>query len=119
MTGQPFFRIDETGLSLFVRVTPRSSKDAIEGVTVDAAGDARLAVRLRAVPEDGKANKALVALLAKSWKIPKSAITIAAGETQRQKTLRLAVPPESLAETLAGIDAAWLRASHKESSPRV
>lgn len=72
---------------------------------VDAAGEARLAVRLRAVPEDGKANTALVALIAKSWKIPKSAIAVVSGFTMRQKTLRLAVPHDSLVPMLAAIEA--------------
>ena len=103
MAGKPFFRADEVGVLLFVRVTPRSSKDAIEGVTTDAAGDARLGVRLRAVPEDGKANKALIALIAKSWKIPKSAISVVSGVTQRQKTLRLAVPHDSIASTISTV----------------
>ncbi|MAU95702.1 MAG: hypothetical protein CMP81_07435 [Fulvimarina sp.] len=105
MSGQPFFRADDDGVLVFVRVTPRSSRDAVEGVMVDAAGEARLAVRLRAVPEDGKANTALVALIAKSWKIPKSAIAVVSGFTMRQKTLRLAVPHDSLVPMLAAIEA--------------
>ncbi|MBO0661152.1 DUF167 family protein [Jiella sp. MQZ9-1] len=89
MADKPFFQIEGEDVVLFVRVTPRAAKDAVEAVQVDAAGDKRLAVRLRAVPEDGKANKALIALLAKSWGIPKSTITVASGTTQRQKTLRI------------------------------
>ncbi|WAP70789.1 DUF167 domain-containing protein [Jiella pelagia] len=101
MTGRAFFRAEGEAVLLFVRVTPRSSRDAIEGVTVDAAGEARLAVRLRAVPEDGKANKALVALIAKSWKIPKSAIEVVSGLTMRQKTLRIA--HDSIAKILRDV----------------
>ncbi|NDW06888.1 DUF167 domain-containing protein [Jiella pacifica] len=90
MTGRDFFQVDAEGILLFVRVTPRASKDAVEGPVADADGNERLAVRLRAVPEDGKANKALIALLAKSWKIPKSTIDVVSGTTMRQKTIRLA-----------------------------
>ncbi|MBP0615464.1 DUF167 domain-containing protein [Jiella mangrovi] len=103
MAERSFWSADTAGVFVFVRVTPRASKDAIEGVTVDAAGDERLAIRLRAVPEDGKANKALVALLAKSWKIPKSAIDVVSGLTQRQKTIRLSVVDDDLASILRQI----------------
>lgn len=102
--GQRFFRSEGEATLLFVRVTPRASRDAIAGVVTDAAGDERLAVRLTAVPEDGKANKALLALIARHFRIPKTAITVAAGMTLRQKTLRLAIPCDSLAETLQEIE---------------
>lgn len=98
MAGRRFFQVEADGVLLFVRVTPRASRDAIEGVAADADGNERLTVRVRAVPEDGKANKALVALLAKSWKIPKSTIAVVSGLTMRQKTLRIA--HDSIAEIL-------------------
>lgn len=105
MAGRRFFQVDEQGVLLFVRVTPRAAKDAVEGVVADADGNERLAVRLRAVPEDGKANKALVALLAKSWKIPKSAIEVVSGFTMRQKTLRLSGAYDGGAAILQAIGA--------------
>ncbi len=105
MSGRGFFQTGGDGILLFVRVTPRASKDAIEGVVTDADGNARLAVRLRAVPEDGKANKALIALLAKSWKIPKSAIEVVSGFTMRQKTLKLTGADDAVAATLQTIGA--------------
>jgi uncharacterized protein YggU (UPF0235/DUF167 family) len=77
------------GLSLHVRLTPKSSRDALEEVETLADGKCVLKARVRAVPEDGKANAALIALVAKSLKIPASAIRVASGATSRHKVLAL------------------------------
>jgi len=74
-------------LRIAVKLTPRASRDAIQGIEADAAGTARLKVMVTAVPEAGKANAALIKLLAKVWRIPRSSLTIAAGETSRLKEL--------------------------------
>ena len=68
-----------------VRVTPRSSRDAIEGV--DDAGELR--VRVTAPPTDGAANAAVIKLLAKELGVPKGAVNVAAGATSRHKRLRI------------------------------
>ena len=81
------YRLSPTGLSLFVRVTPNGSRDAIEGVELRDDGSAVLRLRVRAVPDKGKANAAVIALLAKALGVPKTAITLVSGETARQKTL--------------------------------
>lgn len=70
-------------IRLQIKVTPRASADRLQGWAEDGA----LKVAVTAVPENGKANKAVIALLAKRLKLPKSAIEIAAGETSRHKTL--------------------------------
>jgi uncharacterized protein len=44
-------------------------------------------VRLNAVPEKGEANEELISFLAKTWKIPKSSISIHSGETSRHKKI--------------------------------
>lgn len=87
---------------LQVRVTPNASADRIEGVEIRDDGAAVLRLRVRAVPDKGKANAAVAALLAKALGIPKSAITLASGETSRLKTLRLSGEAAALA---AAIDA--------------
>ena len=46
-----------------------------------------LRVRVSAVPDKGKANAAVVALLAKALGVPKSAVSVVSGETSRMKTL--------------------------------
>ncbi len=74
-------------IRLAVKVTPKASADRIQGWAEDEAGERVLKIAVTAVPEDGKVNKAVIALLAKRLKLPKSAITIASGETARRKSL--------------------------------
>jgi uncharacterized protein len=94
------------GLDLFVRLTPKSSRDALEGIETLADGHCVLKCRVRAVPEDGKANAALIALVAKQLKTPASRIDVVAGATSRSKTLRIegeAAPfVQKLEELVAG-----------------
>ena len=72
-----------------MRAQPGASRDQIEGVGEDAAGQRFLKVRVRAVPEKGRANAAIEALLAKALGVPKSAVAVEKGETQRIKTVRI------------------------------
>lgn len=87
MSAVQCFRLSPSGLSLFVRVTPNAGRDAIEGVALRDDGTAMLRVRVSAVPDKGKANAAVIALLAKALGVPKSSITVTSGETSRMKTL--------------------------------
>lgn len=91
------------GLDLHLRLTPKSSRDALEGVETRADGACVLKARVRAVPEDGKANEALIALVAKQLKIPASRIKLTGGATSRQKVLSLEGDPDVLAERLAAL----------------
>jgi uncharacterized protein YggU (UPF0235/DUF167 family) len=77
----------EGGVRLEVRLTPRAARAALDGIVADANGAAILKASVTAVPEDGKANAALIALLAKRLKIAKSRISIASGATDRRKSL--------------------------------
>jgi uncharacterized protein YggU (UPF0235/DUF167 family) len=72
-----------------VRAQPNASKDAIEGLGEEASGQRYLKVRVRAVPEKGKANAAVESLLARALGLPKSAVSVDKGETQRIKTVRI------------------------------
>lgn len=72
-------------MRLAVRVTPNASIDRIEGRAIDDAGRDYLKVRVRAVPENGKANRAVEKLLAKALGLPKSAVRVVTGETSRIK----------------------------------
>lgn len=76
-------------LLLSVRLTPGSAKEAIGGDWTDAQGARWLSVRVRAVPEKGRANDALIALLAKRLDWPRSAILLESGDTNRLKRLRI------------------------------
>lgn len=66
------------------RVHPNASRDALEGIKDDF-----LNVRLCCPPVEGRANKALVKLLSKRLKLPKSRISILHGEKSRTKVLSL------------------------------
>ena len=73
-----------------VRLQPRASRNEITGYREDpATGDQVLQVRVTAAPVDGKANKALIALLAKEFGTPKSKILIVQGESSRDKVVEL------------------------------
>ncbi|PPQ36683.1 hypothetical protein SAMN06265338_1067 [Rhodoblastus acidophilus] len=96
----PPWRARSDGLELFVRLTPKSARDRLEGVETLADGQNVLKCRVRAVPEDGKANAALIALVAKQLKTPASRIRLAAGATSRVKTLHLTGEAGLLAERL-------------------
>ena len=94
------FSFDGDSALLAVRLTPRAGLDSIGAVVEAGQGRTALSVRVAAPPVDGAANKALVALLAKRLGIPKSAVTIASGETSRLKMVRLA---GATADQLAGL----------------
>ena len=66
-------------MRLYVRLTPKSSVERIDGWDMDDKGRRFLKVRVRAAPIEGKANEALIAFLAKSLKVPKSRLTLVAG----------------------------------------
>lgn len=90
----------EDHIKLSVRLTPNAGRDGIEGFESDANGDEHLKVRVTAVPEKGKANKALIALLSKTLKIPKSSFEIVSGDTARKKILRINGDPEEIVSKL-------------------
>ncbi len=85
----PCWRLVPGGAELRVRAQPNASKDQIEGQAEDAAGQTFLKVRVRAVPEKGKANDAIEKLIAKALGLPKSAVSVEKGETQRIKIVRI------------------------------
>ncbi len=69
---------------LEVRVTPRAGADLL---SVDADNVVR--ARVRAAPHDGEANEAVVRLLSKALKSPRSSVRIAAGHTSRSKLVEV------------------------------
>lgn len=93
----PFVRTSADGIELIVRLTPRASRDAIEGVGAAADGKEYLQVRVRAVPAEGAANAALIALLAKALDVPKSTIRVVSGAAQRLKRVEVMGAPSDLA----------------------
>lgn len=88
------------GVRIALRVTPNAARDAIEGIEERPGAGAQLRIRVRAQPDRGKANAAVIALLAKAWSMPRSAFSILAGETARDKILLVSGEPETLATAL-------------------
>ena len=73
------------GVTFAVKIHPRAKKDGITGELGDA-----LKLSLTAPPVEGKANEACIEFFAKLLKLPRSSITIAAGQTSRNKVIRVA-----------------------------
>ncbi|MCA1492597.1 DUF167 domain-containing protein [Sinorhizobium alkalisoli] len=88
---------------LTVRLTPNGGRDAVDGFATAADGEEHLKVRVRAVPEKGRANQALIALLAKTLGVAKNRISLLSGDTQRKKILRIEANPEEIENRLAEI----------------
>jgi len=88
MASRPWSRTAD-GIVLAIRLKPKSTRDAIEGIAATAGGQAALVVRVRAMPVGGDANVALVRLIAKTLDIPARNVTLAAGATSRLKRLAI------------------------------
>ncbi len=91
------------GVLLDIRVTPKGGRDAIEGIEHLASGQAVLKLRVRALPTDGAANDAVVALIAKALKLSRSNVSLERGGASRVKTLRLAGDANAISAALAEI----------------
>jgi uncharacterized protein (TIGR00251 family) len=84
-----------------VRLTPKGGRDAIEGWWTDGAGRPALKARVAAPPEDGKANSALIGLLARALEVRKSDVRIASGAASRVKMIEVDGDETLLAARLA------------------
>ena len=91
----------ENGLLLRVRVTPRSQWDEVAGVHCAPDGTAALSVRVRAIPEDGKGNKAVIETVAAALDVAKSTISIRSGAANRNKVLLIGGNATELQATIA------------------
>ena len=74
-----------SGATFQVKVHPRARKNAITGEVGDA-----LKLALTSPPVDGRANEACIAFFAELLNVPRSSVTIAAGQTSRNKLVRIA-----------------------------
>ena len=96
-------RNEADGIVLRVRLTPKARSRGIDGLHQAADGTVALKVRVTAPPDKGKANKAVIALLAKRLGFAKSALRIVAGETSRDKQIEISGRPEAIARALDAI----------------
>jgi uncharacterized protein YggU (UPF0235/DUF167 family) len=90
-------------LIIRVRVSPGASRTSVGGRWAGPQGDTRLVVRVTAAPEKGKANKAAAEAIAKAFGLPKSAVRVTAGETDRLKSVALDGDPIVLSKRLAAL----------------
>ena len=72
------------GVTFAVKVQPRARKNEITGIVGDA-----LKLALTAPPVEGKANQAVIEFFADLFDIPRTSVTIASGETSRNKVIRV------------------------------
>lgn len=78
-----------------IRLQPRAARNELAGWRDDPEGGEPIRiVRVTAPPVDGKANAALIRLLAKEYGVPKSRIRIVQGETSRDKVVELPGSPD-------------------------
>ncbi|TAL04507.1 MAG: DUF167 domain-containing protein [Rhodospirillaceae bacterium] len=95
MPQGPLFSADGDGLVLAVKAAPKASRNAIIGIMATPDGQA-LKVAVTAAPDKGKANAAVAALVAKALHVPKSAVSVISGATDRRKLLRISGDPARL-----------------------
>lgn len=83
-------------MRLIVHLIPKASANKIEGWAQDVQDQKVLRVKVTAVPEDGKANLALIKLLSKTFHVSKSRISLVRGTTSRIKELDIEIREEEL-----------------------
>ena len=103
----PFYTLAPDGVRLTVRLTPRGGVDRLDGVVQASDGRRMLAIRVAALPVDGAANAALIALLAKALRLRKADVAIVSGSGHRLKVIHLAGDAPTLVDRLA----AWVRSA--------
>ena len=88
------------GLRVRVRLQPAGRADQVLGLAQDTDGRVALKATVTKPPEGGKANAALIKLLAKEWRVAKSTLKVIQGQTSRNKVLHLAGDGDALAALL-------------------
>ncbi len=83
-----------------MRLQPGAGASRIEGIERAADGTARLKVRVTAAAEAGRANQALIKLLAKAWRLPARDIDLVVGAKSRNKIIMVHIDTASLASKL-------------------
>jgi uncharacterized protein len=99
----------QDGVRVTVRLTPGSKADRLQGVAAAAGRASVVKASVTAPPEAGRANEALLQLLAHAWRLPRRDLAIVAGAASRSKTVHVAGDPEALAERLGALVAALPR----------
>jgi uncharacterized protein len=88
------------GVRVAIRLTPRAGADRIDGIASSVDGRAVLKVAVTAPAAENRANDALIAVLAKAWRLPRRDISIVGGAKSRDKTVHIAGEPRGLLQHL-------------------
>jgi uncharacterized protein (TIGR00251 family) len=105
------WRSSITGVSVSLRVTPRGGRDDIDGIETLSDGRRIVKVRVRAVANDGVANRAVLELLANALGVPKSNVKLLSGATSRIKQVAVDGDPAKLCESLRSLTSAKTKQS--------
>lgn len=89
-----------------IRLTPRGRADRVERVVRGADGIAAVKVSVTAPPADGRANDALLQLLAKQWGVARRDVALVSGPKNRNKIVHVAGDPAALLQRLRPLLAA-------------
>ena len=84
-----------------VRLSPRAKSDRLLGTAAAAGGGRALKASVTAPARDGRANEALLQLLARAWHLPRRNLSIVAGAASRNKTVRVTGDPGQLIAKLS------------------
>lgn len=90
------------GITVAIRLTPKAKRAALQGVASDGPAGPAFRASVTAPASEGAANAALIALLAKSWRVPRSTLTIVGGARDRNKVVHLRGDPAVLRTTIEG-----------------
>ena len=104
--GSPFVRAAD-GARVAIRLTPRADRDSLDGLAATRDGRPALAARVRAVPEKGRANEALLRLLSDAFGVPPGRLSLVGGPKDRHKTVLVAGEPDAVLRALED----WLKAA--------
>src|SRR6266403_2172079 len=88
------------GVGVAIRLAPRAKFDRLLGIAAAADGGRALKVAVTAPAERGRANEALLQLLARAWHLPRRDLSIATGSTSRNKAVRVAGDPRRLIDKI-------------------
>ena len=100
--GGAFWRPETGGVSVAVKVQPKSRRPGVQGRAPSVEGE-RLRIGVAEAAEDGRANRAACATLACALDLPASAVAVVSGMTCRDKTLRVAGDPAVLGPRLEAL----------------
>ena len=100
------WRTASEGISVALRVTPRGGRDDIDGIETLADGRSVVRLRVRAVADGGKANRAVTELLARALGVPKANVRLLSGATSRLKQVAIDGDPAKLGEALRALTSA-------------